>query len=78
MVAFMAKFRAKYGNDIQLERVWRKAGGTDMVLNGTIHMTEPPGSKKQPRRTTLSAGTRTKEHRQSYSNQLPAEAILHL
>ncbi|CAE8723365.1 unnamed protein product [Polarella glacialis] len=41
MVAFMAEFRAAYGNDIQLERVWMTAGGTDMVLNGSIYMTEP-------------------------------------
>ncbi|CAE8623164.1 unnamed protein product [Polarella glacialis] len=41
MVAFMAEFHAAYGNDIQLERVWMTAGGTDMVLNGSIHMTEP-------------------------------------
>eukprot|EP00929_Paragymnodinium_shiwhaense_P067940 TRINITY_DN3414_c0_g1_i1.p1 TRINITY_DN3414_c0_g1~~TRINITY_DN3414_c0_g1_i1.p1 ORF type:complete len:647 (+),score=121.28 TRINITY_DN3414_c0_g1_i1:77-2017(+) len=41
MEAFMGHFRKEYGADIQLERVWMKAGGTDMVLNGSIHMTEP-------------------------------------
>jgi len=39
--AFMVKFRAAYGQDIQLERVWMKSGGTASVLNGSIHMTEP-------------------------------------
>merc|ERR1712176_1436575 len=34
-------FREAYGDDIVLECVWMKAGGTDSVLNGTIHMTEP-------------------------------------
>jgi len=38
---FMKHFQAAYGSDIVLERVWMKAGGTDSVLNGTIHMTEP-------------------------------------
>merc|ERR1719183_2368602 len=37
----MRYFRAAYGNDIALERVWMTAGGTDMLLNGSIHMTEP-------------------------------------
>eukprot|EP00747_Dinoflagellata_sp_TGD_P187095 gnl/TRDRNA2_/TRDRNA2_44577_c0_seq1.p1 gnl/TRDRNA2_/TRDRNA2_44577_c0~~gnl/TRDRNA2_/TRDRNA2_44577_c0_seq1.p1 ORF type:complete len:598 (-),score=140.32 gnl/TRDRNA2_/TRDRNA2_44577_c0_seq1:323-1879(-) len=38
---FMAHFKKAYGDDIQLERVWMKAGGTDKVLSGEIHMTEP-------------------------------------
>jgi len=38
---WMAHFKAAYGNDIILERVWMTSGGTQMVLNGTIHMTEP-------------------------------------
>jgi len=37
---FMEHFRAEYG-EIELERVWMKAGGTDKVLSGEIHMTEP-------------------------------------
>ncbi|CAE8589363.1 unnamed protein product [Polarella glacialis] len=39
---FMARFRAEYGSDIVLERVWQTGNaGTEMVLNGTVHMTEP-------------------------------------
>lgn len=38
---FMAQFRGAYGSDIQLERVWMTAGGTDKILDGSIHMTEP-------------------------------------
>lgn len=38
---FMKHFRDAYGDDIELERVWMKAGGTNMVLSGAIHMTEP-------------------------------------
>jgi len=38
---FMKHFRDAYGNDIELERVWMKTGGTDLVLDGSIHMTEP-------------------------------------
>eukprot|EP00401_Gymnodinium_catenatum_P000505 CAMPEP_0117554824 /NCGR_PEP_ID=MMETSP0784-20121206/50954_1 /TAXON_ID=39447 /ORGANISM="" /LENGTH=477 /DNA_ID=CAMNT_0005352003 /DNA_START=69 /DNA_END=1498 /DNA_ORIENTATION=- len=38
---WMAHFQEAYGSDIVLERVWMKAGGTEMVLNGSIHMTEP-------------------------------------
>eukprot|EP00930_Biecheleria_cincta_P084070 TRINITY_DN73567_c0_g1_i1.p1 TRINITY_DN73567_c0_g1~~TRINITY_DN73567_c0_g1_i1.p1 ORF type:complete len:645 (-),score=92.35 TRINITY_DN73567_c0_g1_i1:468-2402(-) len=41
MDMWMAHFKAAYGNDIVLERVWMTSGGTQMVLNGTIHMTEP-------------------------------------
>lgn len=41
MDLWMGHFRKAYGDDIVLERVWMKAGGTEMVLNGTIHMTEP-------------------------------------
>jgi hypothetical protein len=41
MNMFMKHFQQAYGNDIKLERVWMTAGGTDMLLNGTIHMTEP-------------------------------------
>jgi len=41
MESWMAHFKAAYGNDIVLERVWMTSGGTDLVLNGTIHMTEP-------------------------------------
>ena len=39
---FMGHFRNEYGQDIELERVWMRGNGdTEMVLNGTIHMTEP-------------------------------------
>ena len=39
---FMEQIHAQYGSDIQLERVWMTGeDGTNMVLNGTIHMTEP-------------------------------------
>jgi len=41
MDSWMGHFREAYGSDIILERVWMTAGGTDNVLNGTIHMTEP-------------------------------------
>jgi len=37
----MAHFKAAYGDDIVLERVWMTSGGTELLLNGTIHMTEP-------------------------------------
>jgi len=38
---FMKHFKAAYGDNIQLERVWMKAGGTEEVLSGRVHMTEP-------------------------------------
>lgn len=38
---FMDQFRAAYGSDIQLERVWTASGDTQLVLDGTVHMTEP-------------------------------------
>ena len=39
---FLGQFQKAYGEDIALERVWMKSeDGTNMVLNGTIHMTEP-------------------------------------
>ncbi|CAE8640274.1 unnamed protein product [Polarella glacialis] len=42
MEFFMTRFRAEYGIDIVLERVWQTGtAGTEMVLNGTVHMTEP-------------------------------------
>jgi len=41
MELFMKHFRAAYGDDIQLERVWMQAGGTEEVLSGRVHMTEP-------------------------------------
>jgi len=41
MNSWMGHFRTAYGQDIALERVWMKSGGTEMVLNGSIHMTEP-------------------------------------
>jgi len=41
MDMWMAHFKAAYGDDIVLERVWMTSGGTELLLNGTIHMTEP-------------------------------------
>jgi len=41
MTYFMKHFRQAYGDDIELERVWMKAGGSEAVLDGSIHMTEP-------------------------------------
>jgi len=42
MRSFMKHFKAAYGEDIELERVWHKtAAGTEAVLSGDIHMTEP-------------------------------------
>ena len=39
---FMKHFRAEYGSDIKLERVWMDNNmGTEMVLAGIVHMTEP-------------------------------------
>ena len=41
---FLGQFQKAYGEDIALERVWIKSEdgtGINMVLNGTIHMTEP-------------------------------------
>jgi len=39
---FLGQFQKAYGEDITLERVWMKSeDGTNMLLNGTIHMTEP-------------------------------------
>ena len=38
----MQQFQSQYGDDIKLERVWMISDeGTNMVLNGSIHMTEP-------------------------------------
>ena len=38
----MEQFQSQYGDDIKLKRVWVKGDeGTNMVLNGSIHMTEP-------------------------------------
>ena len=39
---FMKHFREEYGSDIKLERVWMDNDmGTEMVLAGIVHMTEP-------------------------------------
>ena len=39
---FLGQFQKEYGYDIKLERVWMNSDeGSHMVLNGTIHMTEP-------------------------------------
>ena len=37
----MGHFRNEYGQDIELERVWIKENGSDLILNGNIHMSEP-------------------------------------
>jgi hypothetical protein len=42
MNLFMGHFREAYGQDIQLERVWSKpSSNTAMIMDGTVHMTEP-------------------------------------
>ena len=38
---FMGHFRNEYGQDIELERVWIKENGSNLILNGNIHMSEP-------------------------------------
>ena len=38
---FMGHFRNEYGQDIELERVWMKENGSNLILNGNIHMSEP-------------------------------------
>ena len=37
----MGHFRNEYGQDIELERVWMKENGSNLILNGNIHMSEP-------------------------------------
>jgi hypothetical protein len=42
MELFMGHFRAEYGDDIELERVWsRPSSNTSLVMSGEVHMTEP-------------------------------------
>jgi len=42
MDSFMGYFRAAYGDDITLERVWvRPSSNTAKVMSGEVHMTEP-------------------------------------
>lgn len=42
MNSFMTQFRAAYGNDIELERVWHSpSSDTSLVMSGEVHMTEP-------------------------------------
>ena len=38
---FHGTFPNEYGQGIELERVWMKENGSNLILNGNIHMSEP-------------------------------------